>query len=186
MSGTISRKSRILAPSRSVIVNRLSITENRWAILLMLNILLLIWGMLMDSLPAILILVPILYPLARALGINSVHFGVVVTFNLALGLITPPYGAALFTGSIVSGLSIEKIVREMLPFIIASICILFIITYIPIIVTWLPEVFRNIAKGYCLGTRGNSMQLRDGHSSSARLVIARGDQHSLPEGEDQR
>jgi tripartite ATP-independent transporter DctM subunit len=119
----------------------LSITDNRWVILLMLNILLLIWGMLMDSLPAILILVPILYPLARALGINPVHFGVVVTFNLALGLITPPYGAALFTGSIVSGLSIEKIVREMLPFIIASICILFIITYIPIIVTWLPELF---------------------------------------------
>ncbi|HUT30632.1 MAG TPA: TRAP transporter large permease [Sedimentisphaerales bacterium] len=119
----------------------LSITDNRWVMLLMLNILLLIWGMLMDSLPAILILVPILYPLAKSLGINPVHFGVVVTFNLALGLITPPYGAALFTGSIVSGLSIEKIVKEMLPFVIASIGILLIITYIPKIVTWLPEVF---------------------------------------------
>jgi C4-dicarboxylate transporter DctM subunit len=64
-----------------------------------------------------------------------------VTFNLAIGLITPPYGAALFTGSIVSGLSIEKIVKEMLPFIIASICILLLITYIPQIVTYLPELF---------------------------------------------
>jgi C4-dicarboxylate transporter DctM subunit len=119
----------------------LSVTDNKWVILLMLNLLLLIWGMLMDSLPAILILVPILHPLAKELGINPVHFGVVVTFNLALGLITPPYGAALFTGSIVSGLSIEKIVKEMLPFIIASICILLIITFVPAIVTWLPSKF---------------------------------------------
>jgi C4-dicarboxylate transporter DctM subunit len=119
----------------------LSISNRPWVILLILNIFLLIWGMLMDSLPAILILVPILLPLAGKLGINRVHFGVVVTFNLAIGLITPPYGAALFTGSIVSGLSIEKIVKEMLPFIAASICILLIITYVPDIVTWLPETF---------------------------------------------
>ena len=119
----------------------LAVTENRWAILLIMNIVLLVWGMVMDSLPAILILVPILYPLARQLGVNPVHFGVVVTFNLALGLITPPYGAALFTGSIVSGLSMEKIIRQMLPFIVASVCILLIITYIPAIVTWLPRLF---------------------------------------------
>jgi len=119
----------------------LSVTTNKWAVLLLLNVVLLIWGMLMDSLPAILILVPILYPLACRLGIDRVHFGVVVTFNLALGLITPPYGAALLTGSLVSGLPIEKIIKEMLPFIIASICILLIITYIPWIVTLLPEVF---------------------------------------------
>jgi C4-dicarboxylate transporter DctM subunit len=119
----------------------LSITTNKWVVLLLLNIVLLVWGMLMDSLPAILILVPILYPLACKLGIDRVHFGVVVTFNLALGLITPPYGAALLTGSLVSGLAIEKIIKEMLPFIIASICILLIITYIPWIVTLLPEVF---------------------------------------------
>jgi C4-dicarboxylate transporter DctM subunit len=119
----------------------LSISDKPWVILLILNIFLLIWGMLMDSLPAILILVPILLPLAGKLGIDRIHFGVIVTFNLAIGLITPPYGAALFTGSLVSGLSIEKIVKEMLPFIIASICILLMITYIPRIVTLLPELF---------------------------------------------
>jgi len=97
--------------------------------------------MLMDSLPAILILVPILLPLAGKLGIDPIHFGVVVTFNLAIGLITPPYGVALFTGSIISGLSIEKIVKEMLPFIAASICILLLITYVPDIVTCLPRWF---------------------------------------------
>jgi C4-dicarboxylate transporter DctM subunit len=119
----------------------LSVSDKPWVILLMLNIFLLIWGMLMDSLPAILILVPILLPLADKLGMDRVHFGVVVTFNLAIGLITPPYGAALLTGSIVSGLSIEKIVKEMLPFIIASIGILLLITYIPGIVLYLPKVF---------------------------------------------
>ena len=119
----------------------LSITDKPWVILLILNIFLLIWGMLMDSLPAILILVPILHPLAEKLGIDPIHFGVVVTFNLAIGLITPPYGAALFTGSIISGLSIEKIIKEMLPFIAASICILLMITYLPEIVMWLPRLF---------------------------------------------
>ena len=119
----------------------LSVTDRPWMILLILNLFLLIWGMLMDSLPAILILVPILLPLASRLGIDRIHFGVIVTFNLAIGLITPPYGAALFTGSIVSGLSIEKIVKEMLPFIIASICILLTITYLPGIVMFLPRLF---------------------------------------------
>ena len=124
-----------------VVNSILLVTDNKWMVLLILNIVLLVWGMLMDSLPAILILVPIVYPLAKAFDINPIHFGVVVTFNLALGLITPPYGAALFTGSIISGLPIEKIVKEMLPFIVASLCILLIITYIPAIVTWLPELF---------------------------------------------
>lgn len=124
-----------------VVNSILLVTDNKWMVLLILNIVLLVWGMLMDSLPAILILVPIVYPLAKAFDINPIHFGVVVTFNLALGLITPPYGAALFTGSIISGLPIEKIVKEMLPFIVASLCILLIITYIPAIVTWLPGLF---------------------------------------------
>ncbi len=119
----------------------LSITHNKYAILLIINVFLLVWGMLMDSLPAILILVPILSPLAATLGIHPIHFGVVVTFNLVIGLITPPYGAALFTGCIVSGLPMEKIVKEMLPFIVASIIILLLITYVPALVMVLPGLF---------------------------------------------
>ena len=119
----------------------LSITKNPYGILLMINIFLLFWGMFMDSLPAILILVPILFPLAQTLGIQPIHFGVVVTFNLMIGLITPPYGAALFLGTIISGVPMEKIIRELLPFIMISIVTLFIVTYIPIIVMWLPIVF---------------------------------------------
>jgi tripartite ATP-independent transporter DctM subunit len=120
----------------------LSITHNPYGILFIINIFLLIWGMFMDSLPAILILVPILTPLAETLDIHPIHFGVLVTFNLVIGLITPPYGAALFTGSIVSGLPIEKLVKEMLPFILVSILILLLITYVPEVVMFLPKLFR--------------------------------------------
>ncbi|MBW1699145.1 MAG: TRAP transporter large permease [Deltaproteobacteria bacterium] len=117
-----------------------SITDSANGVLLIINIFLLVWGMFMDSLPAILILVPILFPVAETLHIHPIHFGVLVTFNLVIGLITPPYGAALFTGSIVSRIPIEKIVREMLPFIVASICILLLITYVPGIVMYFPKL----------------------------------------------
>lgn len=97
--------------------------------------------MFMDSLPAILIFIPILMPIAKSLGLHPIHFGMIVTFNLMVGLITPPYGVALFTGCIISDLPMEKIVRELLPFIMISIVLLFIITYIPVIVMWLPTLF---------------------------------------------
>lgn len=119
----------------------LALTDNKFIILIMINIFLLVWGMFMDSLPAIMIVAPILFPLAQKLGIDSIHFGVVMGFNLVIGLITPPYGAALFTGTIVSGLPMEKLIKEMLPFILASIAILILITYVPWIVTFLPGLF---------------------------------------------
>jgi TRAP-type transport system large permease protein len=118
-----------------------SITENPYGIMLMINIFLLFWGMFMDSLPAILILIPVLLPLAETLGIHPIHFGVLTTLNLMIGLITPPYGAALFTGCVISDLPMEKIVKETLPFIAISIVVLLIITYIPIVVMWLPSIF---------------------------------------------
>jgi TRAP-type transport system large permease protein len=118
-----------------------SITENPYGIMLMINIFLLFWGMFMDSLPAILILIPVLLPLAETLGIHPIHFGVLATLNLMIGLITPPYGAALFTGCVISDLPMEKIVKETLPFIAISIVVLLIITYIPIVVMWLPSIF---------------------------------------------
>ncbi len=118
-----------------------AITDNKYLILLLVNIFLLLWGMVMDSLPAITIVTPILFPLAVGLGINPIHFGVVVGFNLIIGLITPPYGSALFTGTIVSGLPMEKLIREMLPFILASIVILGLCTYVPEVVLYLPRLF---------------------------------------------
>lgn len=116
-----------------------SITTDPIMVLLIINIFLLVWGLFMDMLPAIFIVVPILVPLATKLGIDPVHFGVVCTFNLVIGLITPPYGTALFTGSIVLNMPIEKIVKHMIPFFIAAVAVLLLITYVPETVLFLPR-----------------------------------------------
>ena len=83
-----------------------SLTDEPALILLIIMVFLLLWGTVMDMLPAIFIVIPILLPLATEIGIDPVHFGVICTFNLVIGLITPPYGTALFTGSIVLGMPI--------------------------------------------------------------------------------
>ncbi|MCB9943947.1 MAG: TRAP transporter large permease [Geminicoccaceae bacterium] len=117
-----------------------TITENPVLVFLIINLFLLVWGLFMDALPAILIVLPILTPLAGQLGIDPVHFGVVATFNLMIGLITPPYGTALFTGSIVLGIPIERMVRHMLPFFLAALAVLMFITYVPEAVLFLPRM----------------------------------------------
>jgi C4-dicarboxylate transporter DctM subunit len=120
----------------------LNVTQNRYIILLIINCFLLMWGMFMDSTPAIFILEPILFPLGVSVGMDPIHFGVVMGFNLVIGLITPPYGVALFTGTIVSGIPMEKLIKELIPFISASIAILLLITYVPEIVMFLPKLFK--------------------------------------------
>nr|WP_281065496.1 TRAP transporter large permease [Jiella sonneratiae] len=117
------------------------ISRNPYVILLLVNLGLLVWGMFMDMLPAIFIVVPILFPLAKEIGIDPVHFGVVVTFNLVIGLITPPYGTALFTGAIVTSVPLEQIIRRMWPFFLSAVIVLFIITYVPWTVLILPRLF---------------------------------------------
>ncbi|MDR3078224.1 MAG: TRAP transporter large permease [Planctomycetota bacterium] len=118
-----------------------SLTGNKHFFLLLVNIFLLVFGMVMDSMPAITILTPILFPIATSMGIDPVHFGVVVGFNLIVGLITPPYGVALFTGTIVSGLPMEKLIRELVPFILSSLAILALVTYVPQTVLFVPALF---------------------------------------------
>ncbi|WP_425053325.1 TRAP transporter large permease [Psychromarinibacter sp. S121] len=117
-----------------------AITENPILVLLIINVFLLIWGLFMDMLPAIFIVLPILMPLTGELGIDPVHFGVFATFNLVIGLITPPYGTALFTGSIVLGIPIERMVKHMLPFFLAAIAVLLLITYVPETILFLPRL----------------------------------------------
>ena len=118
-----------------------SVTSDKNVFLLLVNLFLLAFGMVMDSMPAITILTPILFPIAARMGINPIHFGVVVGFNLIVGLITPPYGVALFTGTIVSGLPMEKLIRELTPFIFSSIAILALVTYFPQTVLFVPALF---------------------------------------------
>ncbi|RKX52888.1 MAG: TRAP transporter large permease [Thermotoga sp.] len=146
LTGTSSIFSRILAVEKvpDVLTNFLESTigDNRFLFLLFVNVFLLLFGMVMDAMPALLVLAPTFLPVAvNHYGLNPVHFGVVMGFNLIIGLMTPPYGAALFTGAAVSGLPIGKIAKDMVPFIIASIIILFLVTYFPETVLFLPKLF---------------------------------------------
>jgi TRAP-type C4-dicarboxylate transport system permease large subunit len=103
-------------------------------------VLLLVLGTLMDMAPLILILTPILLPLVTKLGVDPVHFGMIMMVNLGIGLLTPPVGAVLFVGSAVAKLKIETVVRALYPFFAAMLLVLAMVTYIPAISLWLPQL----------------------------------------------
>ncbi|MDX6019379.1 TRAP transporter large permease [Scandinavium sp. V105_16] len=117
-----------------------SLSSNKYVILMYLNIMLLLIGTLMDMAPIILILTPVLLPVTNALGIDPVHFGMIMMVNLGIGLITPPVGSVLFVASAVSKQKIETVVRAMLPFYGVLLIVLAMVTYIPAISLWLPHV----------------------------------------------
>ncbi len=119
----------------------LSITSSKWVILLVLNIVFLILGMFMESLSILLITVPFLMPIVDAIGISPVHLGVVLVLNLMIGLSTPPVGMSLFVTSKIANVSLEKLYKAIIPFLIPLILVLLIITYVPATVMWLPQVF---------------------------------------------
>ena len=117
-----------------------ALSDNRYVILLMINLLLLVLGTLMDMAPLILILTPILLPLVTKLGVDPVHFGMIMMVNLGIGLLTPPVGAVLFVGSAVAKLKIEVVVKALYPFFAAMLLVLALITYVPAISLWLPNL----------------------------------------------
>ena len=119
----------------------LSLTQNKILILLILNVVLLFLGMFIDQTPAIIMLVPVLLPLAQRLDIHIIHLGVIVVINLSFGLITPPVGTSLFVGCRIANLPITAVVRPMLLFLPIMIAVLFLVTYVPAIIMWLPTVF---------------------------------------------
>jgi len=110
-------------------------------ILAMINLMLLALGTLMDMAPLILILTPILLPVIKSIGIDPVHFGMIMMVNLGIGLITPPVGAVLFVGSAVAKLRIEQVVQAMWPFFVILFSVLILVTYVPAISLWLPGLF---------------------------------------------
>ena len=118
----------------------ISITSERWSFLLLTNIVLLVVGLAVDTSVIQLIIVPILLPVATALDINLIHFGVVVCFNLMIGLCTPPFGMLLFITSSVSETPLKKVIREIWWPVIAMIIVLLILTYVPITVTFFPTL----------------------------------------------
>jgi tripartite ATP-independent transporter DctM subunit len=115
-----------------------SISDNKYTVLLMINILLLVLGTLMDMAPLILIMTPILLPIVKTMGVDPVHFGMIMMVNLGMGLITPPVGGVLFVGAAVAKLPIEKVVKALFPFFGALLLVLMAVTYIPALSLWLP------------------------------------------------
>lgn len=116
----------------------IGLSENKYAILMLINIMLLTLGTLMDMAPLILILTPILLPLAKSLGIDPVHFGMLMLVNLGIGLITPPVGAVLFVGAAVGKLKMEQVVRTMMPFYGGLLAVLLVVTYVPVVSMFVP------------------------------------------------
>ena len=108
--------------------------------LLAVNLLLLVFGLFMDPLPGVMILVPILAPISHSLGIDPNHFAIVVIVNLTLGLTTPPVGALIFVVSGAANLPPAALIRELPPFFLASIAVLLLLTFLPILSTWLPAI----------------------------------------------
>lgn len=119
-----------------------SVTTNPILFLLIVNVFLLIVGAVMDLTPALLILGPILFPIALQYGIDPIHFGIILVFNLALGLVTPPVGSCLYLTVGFAKVSITRIIVATLPFLAVQILILLLITYVPPLVTWIPNMLR--------------------------------------------
>ncbi|MGX9419207.1 TRAP transporter large permease [Vibrio sp. WJH972] len=115
--------------------------ESPWLILLLINVLLFFLGMFMDSIPALMIVTPVFLPLFNMMGIDPIHAGLFMCVNLITGLATPPVGCCLFAASIISGESMEKISRAIMPFIVANIIIVLLITYIPALTLFIPSLF---------------------------------------------
>lgn len=119
----------------------LSLSQNPLILLFLINVLLFIVGMFLDAGPAIIILGPILGPIFAALGVDSVHFAIIMAVNLTVGLLTPPMGLVLFVTSVVSGLRVETIAKATLPFLAVEVLVIFLITYFPAICLTIPRFF---------------------------------------------
>jgi tripartite ATP-independent transporter DctM subunit len=119
----------------------LSISENKFVILLIINLTLLFVGVFMDMTPAVLIFTPIFLPVVTGLGMDPTHFGIVMILNLCIGLCTPPVGSVLFVGVGVANTTIQKVIRPLLPLFIAMLVSLMIVTYVPGLCLWLPNLF---------------------------------------------
>ena len=119
----------------------LSVSDNKWVILFLINVILLFVGVFMDMTPAVLIFTPIFLPIVKDLGIDPVHFGIIMVLNLCIGLCTPPVGSVLFLGVGVAGTTIEKVIRPLVPLFIAMLVALTLVTLFPAISLWLPQLF---------------------------------------------
>ncbi|WP_375584902.1 TRAP transporter large permease [Cyclobacterium xiamenense] len=119
----------------------LQLTENKWLLLLLINLLLILVGAFMETIAALLILFPVLLGVAVQVGVDPVQFAIIMVFNLVIGLTTPPVGVCLFVASSIGGVSLEKIARAGMPFLLVSLLVLALVTYVPAVSLWLPGLF---------------------------------------------
>ena len=118
----------------------LSVSNSKYVIFLLINIILLVVGTFMDMTPACLIFTPIFLPICTALGMDTIHFGIMMIFNLCIGTITPPVGTTLFVGVKVGGVKLEDVIKQLIPYFVAIIVVLMLVTYIPQLSLWLPSL----------------------------------------------
>jgi TRAP-type C4-dicarboxylate transport system permease large subunit len=116
-----------------------ALTDDKWVFLILVNILMLVVGCFLDTIAAITILVPILLPVATRYGVDPVHFGLIMTLNLMIGLLHPPLGMVLFVLSRVAKLSVERTTMAILPWLVPLLLALLLITFVPAITLWLPQ-----------------------------------------------
>ena len=148
MVGTGTVLGKILALQRlpdALMSGMTSLTDSRLAILLLLNLMLIVVGCIMDTTPAILILSPILFPVAKAFGVSGVHFGLIMVVNMAIGFITPPVGCNLFIASGLTNTKFTSLCKAIVPYVIIMFFALLIITYVPVISEGLPRLLGMIA-----------------------------------------
>ena len=119
----------------------LGISDNIFVILLIINVLLLFVGTFMDMTPAVLIFTPIFLPVVTAMGVDPVHFGIIMVLNLCVGLVTPPVGSVLFIGVSVAKTTIQKVMRPLLPLYVVMAIVLLLVTFVPEISLWVPGLF---------------------------------------------
>lgn len=124
-----------------VAANVLALTDNTYLLLLIINVLLLVTGLFIDLAPALIMMVPILLPLAEAMGLDLIHLGVIMVMNLTFGLITPPVGTALFVGCRIARISMVEIIAPLLPMLAIMLVVLMIVTYLPQTFMWVPRMF---------------------------------------------
>jgi tripartite ATP-independent transporter DctM subunit len=118
----------------------LTISDNKYVLLLLMNVMLLVLGTFMDMAPLLLIVTPILLPVILAIGVDPVHFGIIMMLNLGIGLVTPPVGTVLFVGCAIGKIPIERATRHLWPFWIAMLVVLMLVTYVPAISLWIPSL----------------------------------------------
>ena len=140
MAGLFSQVMALEHLPRTVANIILGITDNKYTYLLLVNILLIFMGMIMETAASVILLAPILLPIAIQLGIHPLHFALVMLVNLNIGLITPPVGVCLFAAAPIAGISIEKISKAVFPFICAEVFALMLLTYIPELVLIVPRM----------------------------------------------